>query len=229
MQCSICGEERFSTKNVLWDKLINDWQLSKNEVSYINRQQGKTCNGCGANIRSIALANSIRSLIDTSLLLSEIPHLDNVTSLSILEINEAGSLTNTLKTLGDYTFAEYPEVDMHCLPYDEATFDMVVHSDTVEHINNPVHALAECHRVLKIGGGLCFTIPVIVGRMSRNRDGLSMSYHGNSDNLAEDYVVHTEFGADAWTYIIKAGFSDVSIHTFEYPAGIAFLARRTNA
>jgi hypothetical protein len=83
----------------------------------------------------------------------------------------------------------------------------------------------ECRRVLKPDGALCFTVPTIVGRMSRNRDGLPVSLHGNSATLADDFAVHTEFGADAWTYVLEAGFAEVSIHAVDYPAGLAYLAR----
>jgi ubiquinone/menaquinone biosynthesis C-methylase UbiE len=102
---------------------------------------------------------------------------------------------------------------------------VVIHSDTLEHVRNPVHALSECRRVLKPDGALCFTVPVILGRLSRDREGLPKSYHGNPATAAEDFAVQTEFGADVWTYIIEAGFQEISIHSVGYPAGLAFLAR----
>ena len=91
----------------------------------------------------------------------------------------------------------------------------------------PIHALSECRRVLKTGGVLCFTVPTIVGRMSRNRDGLPKSYHGGANAPDQDCSVKTEFGADAWTAVLEAGFSNVSIHAVEYPAGLAYLARKS--
>jgi ubiquinone/menaquinone biosynthesis C-methylase UbiE len=100
----------------------------------------------------------------------------------------------------------------------------VVHSDTLEHVINPIHALMECRRVLKQTGGLCFTVPIIVGRMTRSRSGLPFSHHGNQATSADDYAVRTEFGADAWTYLMEAGFTTVSIHAVAYPAATAFLA-----
>jgi ubiquinone/menaquinone biosynthesis C-methylase UbiE len=146
--------------------------------------------------------------------------------LDILEINEAGMLTPVIKHFGGYIYGAYPEVDIHALPYPDCSFDIVIHSDTIEHVKNPIHALTECRRVLKPDGALCFTVPIIIGRISRSREGLPKSYHGNASTLADDFAVQTEFGADAWTYIFEAGFTDVSIHSFEYPAGIAFLARK---
>jgi len=68
--------------------------------------------------------------------------------LVILEINEAGNLTSTLKQLDGYVFGAYPHLNMHAIPYESGTFDVVIHSDTLEHIQNPVHALKECRRVL---------------------------------------------------------------------------------
>ena len=225
MQCGVCGGTKFTSHRVLWDELISEWQISQAEVAYIDRQQGELCDQCGANLRSIALANALRVFLDTKAFLREAAVSPLGANLTILEINEAGMLSPVLKTFGNYVYGAFPEVDMHALPYDSSTFDVVIHSDTLEHVRNPVHALTECRRVLKPNGALCFTVPIIVGRMSRNRDGLPKSYHGNPATMADDFAVQTEFGADAWTHIMEAGFTEVSIHAIEYPAGIAFLAR----
>jgi SAM-dependent methyltransferase len=209
--------------------LIDNWQLGECEVGYINRQQGMQCNTCGSNIRSIALANAIKSYFGTYECLSEFCGDKNYSEISILEINEAGNISKYLKQFDKYQYAKYPEVDMHAMPYEDKSFDMVIHSDTLEHIKNPIHGLVECYRVLKAGGALCFTVPIIVNRMSRDRSGLPKSYHGNPKNTQDDFIVHTEFGADTWTYLLKAGFTELTIHTFNYPSGIAFSARRHKA
>ena len=228
MNCSICGGSKFKSNKVLWKELINEWQISKVEADYINRQQGKKCNSCGANIRSIALAKAIQDFMGTTMVLNEVVNLEMARNLHVLEINEAGTLSPILKRFAHYSFGAYPEVDIHTLPYEDAKFDLVVHSDTLEHVKNPIHALSECYRVLKPGGALCFTIPVIVGRMTRNREGLPKSFHGNPKTASNDFVVQTEFGADAWTYILEAGFKELRVHAFEYPAGIAFSAYRSD-
>ena len=226
MQCSVCGNDSFTRHPVLWQELINEWQLSEEEAGYIDRQQGEICDRCGSNLRSIALANALRAYLSTGLLLQDVVHTPQGQNLAILEINEAGNLTSVLKQFGKYIFGAYPQVDMHAIPYADATFDVVIHSDTLEHLQHPVHALEECKRVLKPGGALCFTVPVIVGRMSRNRHGLSPSYHGDPTTASADLAVQTEFGADAWTYVMRAGFQEVSIHSIAFPAATAFLARK---
>jgi hypothetical protein len=62
--------------------------------------------------------------------------------------------------------------------------------------------------------------------MSRSRTGLSPSYHGQSGVLANDQEVCTEFGADAWTTVLKAGFRSCEIYSLEYPAALAIVARK---
>ena len=147
-------------------------------------------------------------------------------SLTVLEVNEAGTLSPLLARMPGHVLAEYPDVDMQAMPYEDATFDLVVHSDTLEHVPDPRAALRECHRVLRPGGALCFTIPTIVGRMTRSRAGLPPSFHGDPSQRAGDWAVQTEFGADAWTYVIEAGFTAVTVLTVDYPSATALLARR---
>jgi SAM-dependent methyltransferase len=48
-------------------------------------------------------------------------------------------------------------------PYPDATFDVILNCDTIEHmLCDPVHMLAECHRVLKPGGVMVVTTPNVL-------------------------------------------------------------------
>ncbi|GAC1561972.1 MAG: hypothetical protein NVS2B5_26670 [Beijerinckiaceae bacterium] len=211
---------------MLWQGLIDEWQLAQAEVDYIDRQQGEHCASCHANLRSIVLAKAILSAVGSKQTLSDFCASAEANDLRILELNEAGNLHGFLRRIPGHVFGAYPEIDMHTLPFADGIFDIVIHSDTLEHVPNPIHALAECRRVLAVGGTLCLTIPIVVGRLSRSRAGLPKSYHGNPSASAEDYVVQTEFGADAWTYCIEAGFDDVTIASVGFPAAIALSAKR---
>ncbi len=226
INCSVCGGCNFTETAVLWDSLAAEWQLTSYERAYVDRQQGKTCSNCRSNLRSIALADAIRTVVGTDQTLQAYVTRPEARSLSILEINEAGNLSSTLRRLPGHVLAVYPTVDMHALPYANNAFDIIVHSDTLEHVVNPVHAIAECHRVLRKRGSLCFTIPTIVGRLTRSRDGLPRSFHGTSQTQTDDFLVQTEFGADMWTYVLQAGFSLVTINVVDYPAAIALTARK---
>jgi len=223
--CPICGASTFRKDRVLWPALINEWQLSPSEAAYIDRQQGERCTTCGSNLRSIALARALQTALRADQPLRHFIF-DGKCAARILEINEAGNLHPHLAQISGHVFGAYPQLDMHALPYADESFDIVVHSDTLEHVPNPLHALSECRRVLKRAGALCFTVPIIVGRMTRSREGLPKSYHGSAQQSDDDWAVHTEFGADAWAYPIQAGFSEVSLFAVEFPAAVAILARK---
>jgi SAM-dependent methyltransferase len=142
----------------------------------------------------------------------------------VLEINQAGTLSRHLARFKGHVLRSYPDIDMQTLPYADGTFDLVVHSDTLEHVPDPVRALSECRRVLAPNGVTCFTVPMIVGRLTRSRAGLVAAYHLGSSE-AEHVLVHTEFGADIWCQVIQAGFVQCCIHAIEFPAGLAIIAR----
>lgn len=188
----------------------------------INRQQGRMCIGCGANLRSSALAGAILRAVGHPGPLVAFVEGPAAQRLSLLEVNTAGTLHPALSRLKGLVFATWPEVDLRAMPYEGGRFDVVVHSDTLEHVENPVRALEECCRVLKPGGALCYTVPVIPGRMTRGRAGLPASYHGGA--VSEDWRVHTEYGADMWTEPLRAGFARVEIAAVEYPAALALTA-----
>jgi SAM-dependent methyltransferase len=143
----------------------------------------------------------------------------------VLDLNGLpGGISVTLPALPNYVRRDFPDIDIHELPFDDGTFDLVLHSDTLEHVATPVLALQECRRVLVPGRRLCFTAPVIVGRLTRNRAGLPPSYHGSPGDNAGDFIVHNEFGADIWTTVFEAGFSDLAMSQVAYPSGIAISA-----
>lgn len=225
--CPCCGGLDIVQKDILWDNLIDIWNLSKIETDYINRQQGLRCTSCGSRLRSMALAAWLCRHFGAELPLSELTDSPlHAPQVEILEINEAGQLTQFLRKLPGHTLGCFPEVDIMDLSYMDETFDLVVHSDTLEHVPDPVRALAECKRVLRPNGQCAFTVPVVVDRLSRSTDRGLASYHGHADLKAEDFKVRTEFGADTWKIAISAGFTECSVFALEYPAALVHVCRK---
>jgi len=145
--------------------------------------------------------------------------------LKILEINEAGHIHQCLSVFAKHELRSYPDLNINDTQLESDSFDVVIHSEVLEHVDNPVHALSECLRILKPGGAVVFTVPVMTGRMTRSREGLPASYHGCPPQTGDDgYRVRTEFGADMWTSVIQAGFRSVKIHTRKFPASMAMVA-----
>lgn len=227
MDCPCCGSLEMSEKTVLWPQLIAEWRLAEHEVEYINRQQGFFCVACGSNLRSMVLAKSIMACYGFSGYLKQFVHTDLAKTLHILEINEAFMLTQFFREIPNHIIVEYPKVDMMSLPFEENQFDLVVHSETLEHVKHPVRGLSECLRVLKPGGVCAFTIPIIVDRLTISRMGLPYSYHGSPDN-PPDNLVYTEYGADAWKQVIQAGFEECRIFSMDFPAAHALVGKKEN-
>jgi SAM-dependent methyltransferase len=224
--CVICGGRSFSSKEILWDALVQEWSLSDDERHYINRQQGTHCDQCGCNLRSIALAKAIMAVSDFNGLFKSFVWTPRVWMKRLLEVNRIGGISAYLGKLPRRTLAEYPLIDMQSLPFENASFDLVLHSETLEHVPNPLGGLRECLRVLRPGGWCCFTIPIITGRLSRSRNGLSPSFHGQSDTNENDMLVQTEYGCDFWEQVLEAGFDECRIVSVEFPSAQAIAARK---
>jgi len=219
--CPVCGARAGRTfAPGLWPSLIEEWELSQDEASSIDRREGESCRACGVHLRSMALGSA---------LLRAAGHLGPLEdwvaarpSLKILEINRAGDLTPWLARLPNHRLVQFPDVDLHSLPFADGQWDLVVHSDTLEHVEDPVKALMECRRVLIRDGCLCFTIPIVPGRLTRRRDGMSPSYHGSEQDPL--YRVVTEYGADFWASVLQAGFRELRMVVEQWPDALALIA-----
>lgn len=53
----------------------------------------------------------------------------------------------------------FTQTDLHDLPCETESKDVVVSLETLEHVPDPLHFLLECHRVLKVGGRLILSCP----------------------------------------------------------------------
>jgi SAM-dependent methyltransferase len=109
--------------------------------------------------------------------------------------------------------------DLTCLTYTDASFDLVLTSETLEHVPSLGAALGEIHRVLSPGGRHIFTIPVLPS-VPRTFDRTVIRHDGSLVHHAPPichpggdvgYPVFTEFGADVTAILERAGF-EVSIH-----------------
>ncbi len=221
--CTVCGSTAERRPGaVLWPELITDWGLSDAEAALVDLREGATCEDCGCSMRNQALAEAIVAAAGASGTLAS--WVATAPALRVLEVNTAGTLTPWLRQLSGHRLVEFPEVDLQSLPFEDGTWDLVVHSETVEHVADPVLALAECRRVLAPGGSCAFSAPVIPGRLTRRRDGLKPSYHGLESDPA--YLVVSEFGADFWTVALDAGFTALTTVRALWPVSVAYIAAR---
>ena len=225
--CPVCGERQFSRQAVLWQELIDAWRLSAEEVEYINLQQGLLCTNCQNNLRSMTLAAAVtKAFRFTGSFQDFCRENSGIRQKIVLEVNAAGALSPFLRLLPRHTQRSFPQLDMQRMNFEDASIDVVIHSDTLEHVPDSGVALKECLRVLKPGGRLFYTIPIVVGRLTKTREGLSPSYHGEADTKRDDYIVRTEYGADFWCEVFEAGFREVSLTSLVFPVSVAICARK---
>lgn len=224
--CPVCGGNSFEQRPVLWQELINAWQLSQEEVRYIDSQQGHFCLNCQCNLRSRTMAGAVLDYVGYDGTLETFCRSRQVKKFRILELNEAGGLTPWLMSMPNHTLAQFPDVDMQSLPYNNESWDLILHSDVLEHIPNPAVALRECWRVLSPDGALIYTIPIVYGRLSRSRQTLPPSYHGAQGQARPDWLVHTEYGADFWLQPMAAGFRRLTLFSLSGPESLAVVCQK---
>jgi len=129
---------------------------------------------------------------------------------------------------------EVQKIDMtQPLPFPDASFDAILHSEGIEHVDNQVAVLEELARVLKPGGVMIVTTPNLLhleGRVlnlltghARDRGVVAESagYWGNSESYAkvkEIFFGHV-FLINAFQlrfYLVHAGLEVVEVDTTRY-------------
>lgn len=246
--CSTCGfAGRPLHRNVLWPELVESWELPPDWARWMDEREGSRCAWCGSSLRSGQLAGAIVTAVNaragsSALTLSTLFHDARARSLKIAEINSAGNLHRYLKRCPGLTYSEFgsqrpgvPHEDLMQLSYADASFDITITSDTLEHVPDIDTALRETWRVLKPGGAHVFTTPVVWNRPTRQRATLrngavthllAPSHHGPPGTGQTDFLVFYEFGADFTERCAAAGFEMTLVKHRLNPALVAFIATR---
>lgn len=90
------------------------------------------------------------------------------------------------------------------LPFTDGMFDIVLLSNTLEHVENPPKLLAECRRVLKPGGAIIGAIPFMTRIHQAPRDFQRYTSHGLTYQLERAGFLDTSveaLGKAADTYV----------------------------
>jgi hypothetical protein len=240
-RCSVCGRETPFVFNswVIPEELQAEWNDPLVSLAYKQRES-LFCRACGASMRVRRVADVLISLYSPSAgSVSELIHDESFRRLRIAEINmigSVGSLHSLLAELPSLSFSEYQgptrlgetldgvrNEDMCRLTYEDGSFDLVLSSDTLEHVPDFDAALRESRRVLRPGGRHIFTVPIVASRSTTTTraeiadDGTVVHrteplYHGRGAGLyryipaGSDLLTFTEFGLDLTEYMRAAGF-----------------------
>lgn len=238
-RCSVCGETTSFAFNswVIPADVKREWQVA-NLADRLVERETMYCRRCGASLRIRRLAEVLilhyASEAETAAELIEEPAFRR---LDIAEINRLEALHPILGSHPRLFYSEFregaelgafvdgvPSEDVSQLTYRDASFDLVLTSDTLEHVPDYRLALREIRRVLRPGGRHIFTVPAVPSRLetltraTRTDDGELLfqappQYHGRgSGPLAlasparRDFLAYHDFGMDLVDELRKMGF-----------------------
>jgi Methyltransferase domain len=230
--CDVCG--RFGPwlyrRRVVPSKLQERWGLTERLAEALASKESSDCSWCGAKLRVRRLARALLDLegpAEPARSVAAWVRRAEVRSLRIAEINRIEGLHEILAGLPNFQASDYTpgaergaliagvrSEDLTRLTYPDASFDLVLSSETLEHVPDLAAALAEIRRVLVPGGWHLFTVPLLPGvpttfsRMVVLSDGsldhhAPPIYHPGGD---VGYPVFTEFGANLIEVVKEAGF-----------------------
>lgn len=109
--------------------------------------------------------------------------------------------------------------DVERLTYADASFDLITHTEVLEHVADDARALCELRRVLRPGGWMLFTVP-LYGEVTLERARLGNGaiehllppvYHGDPARGGDPVLAFRDYGNDIVTRLRAAGFAQAWI------------------
>ncbi|NNE74652.1 MAG: class I SAM-dependent methyltransferase [Acidimicrobiales bacterium] len=209
------------------------------------------CEQCGARLRYRDEATAVVEHFGDgeATCLMELLERPDFAALTVLYVGVSGPLRGRLRALPNFfeCTLEPPDnnsakpkrrsyQDLQALGFAPASFDWIFSSHVMEHVPDPDRAFAEAHRVLRPGGALVFSVPmvpsgdtVVRGEVS---DGavvhhLDPKYHRSPQGRS---LVFNDFGEDVADRLHEHGF-EASVRRptgplMTYSNAIVFAARR---
>ncbi|MGC8642262.1 MAG: class I SAM-dependent methyltransferase [Isosphaeraceae bacterium] len=256
--CSVCGRFRpmLYRRRVIPRRLEELWGLTPRLAVALARKESSHCARCGAKLRARRMAEVILQTYPVgsppapARSLAEWTRSQEAQRLRVAEINLIEGLHEQLTGLPSFRFADYRpgaaageivdgirSEDLTRLTYPDASFDLVLTSESLEHVPDLTAALREIYRVLVPGGMHIFTIPLLPGiektyaRTEVRPDGTLVHLAPRICHPGGDvgYPVFTEFGTDVSEILRQSGF-EPTIHfgpTTEDDLAQVYVCRRT--
>ena len=192
-------------------------------------REGLTCVRCRSFSRKRHVALLIRDLLDPAA--PTVAAAVRATNTRLHTTDGRDALAASLRDCERFTSSDFePGVplgapigpratcqDLERLTYADASFDLLVTEDVLEHVRRPDTAFAEIHRVLAPGGRHVFTVPFFNDRPTLTRVDTSgdedvhlmePEYHG--DPIRGQILAYRTFGTDLFADLERHGFTTTS-------------------
>lgn len=219
--CLCCGE----TTRMLVDFYGGEVDAAGARVP--NWRERLVCTRCGMNNRQRLVAKLIdqaaRRYPQASIYLMEqvTPIFEWVKGLHGSRVQGSEYLGHTCR--GGTRVGGIRHEDVMNLSFADASFDVIVSNDVLEHVPDPERALRECLRVLKPGGTMLATFPfhdaneTTIVRAMLADDGVRHlqppRYHGNPVSSGGS-LVYQDFGWDLLDLMHRIGFSSAACEMY---------------
>lgn len=236
-RCSVCGKIRpmLYYRRIIPKRLVELWGLSPRQAVALAHKESDFCSACGAKLRARRIAWLLLGLYPVggpgsttrAASLRAWSRDPAIRQLRVAEINRVDGLHEALVGLPNFEATDYipgaapgavvdgvRNEDLCRLTYPDASFDLIVTSETLEHVPDLGKALTEIHRVLAPGGRHVFTAPVApwepktFPRARLRADGEVEHITAPVHHPAGDsgYLVFTELGMDFPDLLRVTGF-----------------------
>ncbi len=256
-RCTVCGGfgPMIYRRRVIPPRLAELWGLSPALAEAMARKESLDCARCGAKLRVRRLAAALLELFPAgdppapSRSVRRWAATPEARALRVAEFNRIDGLHAELARLPNHIYCEYRDgapsggtaggvrsEDLTRLTFADGSLNLVLTSETLEHVPDLDAALGEIRRVLAPGGHHLFTVPFLPG-VPRTFARAVLRPDGRVEPLAtpirhpggdHGWPVFTEFGADLPAILRRAGF-DVEVRfgpPSEADLGQVFVTRR---
>lgn len=205
-----------------------------------NLRESGFCSSCGSFNRQRQIAHLVHERCN----LAEGGALTTPAGFIVYNTESNGAVHRALAASPDYVCSEYfgeeyargqdvdgrRNEDLQNLTFADASFDLVLSSDVLEHMPDPYRAHGEIFRVLRPGGRHIFTVPFNAsGALDDVRakivDGVIVylsekQFHGDPVRPVEGILVWTIFGLEMLPRLAKIGFIPAVWNLYEPREGI---------
>ena len=191
-------------------------------------ETGVRCLRCAGSAVHLALGHVLRERVP------------DLAARDVCELSTRGALAAFLRRHArSSAFSEYVDgvargseragvrcEDVQALTYASGSFDLVTHTEVLEHVPDDALAFAELHRVLRAGGAMLFTVPLSgharTLERARLRDGAvehlcAPEYHVDPFRAGARILAWRDYGTDIIDRLRAAGFVDVRLHAPAQP------------